>query len=333
MDGGSIERLDTFLARRGATREVLVTSLDEPFGRPLLLVATGSILYGFGNQGSDIDIQIIVEQPVTRLPIPSYAHRVHLDTVYFSSSDVKNWVTDIRDSPWPPAGRSNREHWKERRAQLFYCTRFSSGLRLCARDGWDDWLAELRRPWLFTAVARWWRIEALRRYLAARWLRDIKPLLAAQRYLDAVLAVTESRMAAAGQAHFGPKWLLEKLRVVGDAEGIEVLRTFFKAPASGREVDDYIVRCEAFLNEFWVQNNDDYLAQVWYLPGVTVRELGARSLVSRWNVRTLEFQGSAQSAIPAEPLWEGSFGALPPPNLLSLFQEDMTWLSIVARSR
>ena len=50
-------RLDGFLATRGATRDMLIASVAGPFGQPLLIVATGSILHGFGNQRSDIDVK------------------------------------------------------------------------------------------------------------------------------------------------------------------------------------------------------------------------------------------------------------------------------------
>ena len=59
VDEPFAQRLDAFLAARGATRGALLATVGEPFGPPLLVVAAGSILHGFGNQRSDIDVNVV----------------------------------------------------------------------------------------------------------------------------------------------------------------------------------------------------------------------------------------------------------------------------------
>lgn len=328
-------RLEAFLAARGTTIEMLLATVGEPYGRPLLVVATGSILHGLGNERSDIDINIVVEQEVTPLPIPTYTPRLLVDTTYFSASEVEKWVSALRDQPWPLT-QLDRAQWKRRHSEFFNCTRFGYGLVLSARDGRDLWMAELRKPWLAERVANWWRVESVRRWLGGRWLANAKPLLAAQRQLDAVLAKLESRVAAAGHPYFGPKWLPEKLRTLGDSQGLAVLHEVMRAPTTEREARSYAARCEVLMAELGGGDNgdnDDMAAQLWYLDGVKLRKIDGGTLVSRWNLRGLELRGAAPAATqPSGPLWEGGLNVQPPADVLALFIEDMTWLSMVART-
>jgi hypothetical protein len=323
--------LAAFLAARGATREDLLTAVGEPFGRPLLVMATGSILAGFGNGRSDIDINVVVEHHAPRLPIPSHELPVLVDATYFGRSVVEAWVSAIRDQPWPPAGPLDRAQWLQHRANIFNCTRFACGLTLVEEDDWDFRIAEFREPWLRERVAEWWRIESVRRGRAARWLADARPLLASQLKLEAVLAALEGRAAAAGQIYFKQKWLAEKLRAIEDEEGMAVWREVMRAPTSEREVGDYLARCDDLLLELGCRQTDGLTAQLWYLPGVKLRALDERTLVSRWDLRGIEF-GGAIAAVPEppQPIWEGALDERPSADVLSLFVEDMTWLAIVA---
>jgi hypothetical protein len=324
------ERLEAFLAGHGATREMLEAAVHEPFGTPLLVVAAGSVLHGFGNQRSDIDINIVVERDVVRVPITSYLQRILLDTKFFGAFEVQSWVGAIRDHPWPPIGRLDRPQWERRHGDLTNCVRFAYGLVLNAQDGWHDWLAECRKPWLVTRVAQWWRTESVRRQLAARWLADAKPLLAAQRALEAVLAALESRAAAAGQLYYGPKWLSEKLRVLGDASAMAAMRAVMRSPTDERDARNCAARCEALLDEFRGGPEAGLVAQLSYLRGVNVRALDARTLVTRWNLRGLELRGAIpEPSESLDPIWEGGLDTRPPDDVLALFLEDMLWLSIV----
>lgn len=327
-------RLDAFLATRGANRDTLLASVNEAIDRPLLVVATGSILHGVGNERSDIDVNVIVEQDVTRMPIVSSARGALIDMLLFGASEVADWAIAIRDQPWPPQGRLDAEEWLRRKVEMVNCTRFGYGLMLSAREGWERWMAEFRQPWLMARVALWWRIESIRLQIGARWLAKTKPLLAAHRLLDSVFAALESRAAASGQLYFGPKWLSEKLRAVGDTRALAALRAVMRAPTTVQTAPDYAALCEALLKELRGGLNDDSLAtQLWYRPGVSAHRLDARTLVSRWHLRGIEIAGPVPGIpTPAEPFWEGPLDAQPPADVLALFTEDMTWLSIVTRT-
>jgi hypothetical protein len=324
------ERLDAFLARRGTTHEALVAAIDEPFGRPLLVVAAGSVLHGFGNERSDVDVNVVVDRDVTRLPIGSYAHDVLVDTKYFSAGEVEGWIATIRDDPWPPA-RLDRDGWVRRQAEIINCSRFACGLALSAQEQWRAWLAAIREPWLAERIVQWWRLESLRRELAARWLAPAKPLLAAVRAFESVLAALESRVAAAGQLYYGPKWLSEKLCIIDDTLGQQTLEEALRFPRFERDAPSYIAACTGMVASARPVGGEQVRAQLWLLPGVRIQELDGRTLVSRWNLRGAEVSPSiALVARGGEPVWDAPLDAPPPPHVATLFTEDMTWLSIAA---
>ena len=326
-------RLADFLAPRGVTPEALIASIDPALGDPLLVVATGSVLNGFGNPRSDLDLNVVVDQDkLAVLPIPTFERELLVDAAYLSASEVERWVPELRDRPWPPAGDFPRSESRRRFMLLLQAVRFASGLALTAREGWGGWLAELKAPWLAERVVQWWRIEAVRWAVAAGWLADARPLTAAQAQCEAVLAALQSRAAAAGQLYFKPKWLAEKLRLLGDREGRDALDAALRIPLTEREVPAYTARCEAIRHELLGDAADGptLAAQLWYAPGVTVRSLGTTTLVSRWDLRGLELDGvTLPPSAPEAPIWEGPLELLPDPDLLTLFREDMTWLSLV----
>ena len=89
-------------------------------------------------------------------------------------------------------------------------------------------------------------------------------------------------------------------------------------------------RGAAILETFHDRDQSDLAAQLWYLPGVAARELDGRTFVTRWGMRGIELRGSTPR-VPkiAEPIWQSEIGETPPSNILTLFTEDMLWLSIV----
>lgn len=324
-------RLAEFLGALGTTPQSIVAEVEGSLGEPLLVVATGSVLQGFGNSRSDVDLDVVVPHAnLSMLPIVSFEHGVLVDTTYFGDTEVRRWIGAIRDEPWPPRELS-RQAWRRRATEVLNCTRFASGLELVAREGWTGWVEELRQPWLAERVAHWWRCEAIRWLVGGRWLARAKPLLAAQRHCEAVLAALESRAAAAGQLYFGEKWLPEKLRLIGDEQGQEALRTALRTPATDREAGPYTTRCQALVRELLGSSDGDpgLVAQLWYAPGVTVHELPSSTLVSRWAMRGLEL-GSAppSTAERSAPIWEGGLDDEPDSSTLLLFVDDMTWLSV-----
>ena len=327
--------LAAFLDRRGMSETELRDQVEDVYGPPLLVVVTGSVLEGFGNELSDVDLNVVVErESLTQLPIMSYPASTRVDVTYYRAADLRGWITMLRDQAWPPAGRLPRDAWLRRFRVLKAACRFADGHVLSASKGWADWVAELRRPWLAACAAAWWRADALRFWLTARWLAGPNPRLSAQRAFDAVLAALESDAAARGQLYvsLNPRWLAEKLRALGDAGGLELLRRFLRTPVHAGECASYLAACEKLLRErLGPMEAEPVRAQLWYAAGVRVHALDARSLVSRWGLRGVELRGERPPASDGtEPLWEGPPGVGPPAAVSTLFAKDMTWLSLVA---
>jgi hypothetical protein len=331
VEDAKLARLSDFLERRDTTVERVLETIETSLGPPLAVVATGSVLDGYGNPTSDIDVNVVVDAETVRVvPIPSFENELLVDTKYFTLLQLGEWVQELRDAPWPPP-RLTRADYHRRYLQLLQCVRFGTGLVVKVDDRARDLLGALREPWLAERVIDWWQAESVRCSLASRWLADVKPLVAAQKRCDALLAALEVRAAAAGRLTFKPKWLSEKLRALGDDDALETLRLVLRLPVRAENVDDYLRRSTGLVPEPDVEG---LAAQLWYAPGVTVRPRRSTTLVSRWQLRTVEVRGHA---LPPgdrdEPLWEGPITRDPPPELRELFVEDMTWLSIVAGSR
>jgi predicted nucleotidyltransferase len=324
-------RLSDFLDSRGTTVERVLETIETSLGPPIAVVATGSVLDGYGNATSDIDVNVVVDAETVRVvPIPAFQNELLVDTKYFTLAQLCEWVEELRDVPWPPR-RLTREGYHRRYLQLLQCVRFGTGLVVQADDRARDVLDALREPWLAERVVDWWQAESVRCSLASRWLADVKPLVAAQKRCDALLAALEVRAASAGRLTFKPKWLSEKLRAVGDDDALQTLRVVLRVPVRVEEVADYLRRSTGLVPE---PDGEGLAAQLWYAPGVTVRPRKGATLVSRWQLRTLEVRGPALPPVECdEPLWEGAIASDSPPELRDLFVEDMTWLSIVTGSR
>ncbi|MFJ2113756.1 hypothetical protein ACIOEX_18020, partial [Streptomyces sp. NPDC087850] len=209
-------RLDAFLEQRGLTREVVRGEADQGMGAPVLAVVAGSVLAGFGNHRSDLDLLVLVENDrLTRFPIQSHEHGSLIDVNIRRASAVRVTTAALATTPWPRFDSVTEDAWNHRRRALNTVGRLALGLPLTAEPPWDDWYASLRAPWLAEAITRWYAVEAHRLALAARWLLPYKPHAAAARAREAVVAALNARAAAAGELYFASKWAGEKLKVLG----------------------------------------------------------------------------------------------------------------------
>jgi hypothetical protein len=274
----------------------------------------------------------------------SHIDDLRVETIYYGAADVLGRATALAAEPWPATGRIDRGVWLRREQQINTALRFRLGSALRTTGPWGGHLAELRGDWLASAVSNWWRTEARRRWQAARWLGD--GTVAAHRYCDAVLHAIEAEVTALGHltlagGHFsiGPCWLSDRIDAwtpdTGD-EPRELLRTALRAPSEPERTAAYLAWCEnvlsGLLGPLDGDDGDGALAvQLRYSPGVTVRAFGNHTLVSRWEMRALEFDPAAD--VPADDtdvVWAGPAGATPPPAVLDLFRKEMLWLGMLA---
>lgn len=320
------KRFQEFLAERGLAADDVLGETDQGLGRPALAVAGGSVLAGFGNRRSDLDLLVLVEHGrLTRFPIQSHEHGTLIDVNVREAGAVRERAAQLRDSDWPRFDTVTQEAWNHRRRTLKTVSRLALGLRLIAGEPWEAWHAGLRAPWLVRAVEQWWTVEAHRLARAAHLLTDVRPMAAAVRGREAVVAALNARAASAGQIYFTEKWVGEKLKAVGDEDALLLLREVLAVPADPRA---RVERCGALVRELAAPRRPLHSVLRW-ATGIGTAELDDRTVVDRWQLRALEvLRTGLPPGTSDEILWSGPPGADPPDDILRLFGHDMLWLGV-----
>ncbi|MFI0773154.1 hypothetical protein [Streptomyces sp. NPDC021212] len=326
-DSATLEkRLNLFLEQRGLSRDAVLKEADQGMGTPALAVAAGSVLTGFGNHRSDLDLLVLVENDkLTRFPIQSHEHGTLIDVSIRRASSVRNGAAELASGPWPRFATVTEDAWNHRRRTLNTTSRLALGLPLMVSPPWDDWYAGLRGPWLADAVHQWWTVEAHRLALAARWLLGAKPMAAAVRAREAVVAALNARAAAGGELYFTAKWVGEKLRVLGDTEGLALLREALTSPpTSGDRVPHRLAAVERLVGD-----GASLHAVLRWSTGIGTIPLDDRTIVDRWQMRALEVP---RRDLPPDDsgavIWSGPLDTCPPDDLLPLFVHNMVWLGV-----
>jgi hypothetical protein len=323
--------LERFLRERDIPMSRLTGHVEDVFGVPRMVVAAGSVIHGFGNPGSDVDVLVLVDNPdVTNFPLSSYDGQQAFDVTYLDTAWARQAGEQIVNgsalaSVHDPAGCA-RTH-----EMLVQFSRLPLGFVIDAQPEWNAWVSQMRGPELGGTLQRWWVLRALRAWIAARVFGADKPWLAAHRYCDAGLALLNARATAAGEAYFGPKWVAAKLARLDDQAGLAVYERLLAVPADGAELPSYVDNCEqllASLSPIGPESAQVHLVAS-YAPGVKVFRANGRTLVSRWMMRGLEFQGSLpKPAMSTDaPIWTGRLADLPS-WLRALLVADMAWLGI-----
>ncbi|MEU6298700.1 hypothetical protein [Streptomyces erythrochromogenes] len=320
------KRFQEFLEARGLALGDVIGETDQGLGRPALAVAAGSVLAGFGNHRSDLDLLVLVENDqLTRFPIQSHEHGTLIDVNVRQASAVRDRTVELRDSHWPGPATVTQEAWNHRRRTIKTASRLALGLPLIVTDPWESWHAGLREPWLARVVGQWWTVEAHRLARAARLLLDDRPMAAAVRGREAVVAALNARAAAAGQVYFTEKWIGEKLRATGDQDCLALLREVLAPPLAPH---DRVTRCLRIVAELAVPRAPLHTVLRW-ATGVGTALLEDRTVVDRWQLRALEVpRTDLPPAGSDDVLWSGPPDADPPAELKRLFTHDMLWLGV-----
>jgi hypothetical protein len=321
--------LTEFLAPYRLTLDDIRGELDDSFGEALLVVATGSVLQGYGNSRSDIDLFVVVERDVRALPLLSFTKGARVDTTFHTATTLDGQVAEAR-SPWPPQAPCPQREWVRRKRALDTVTRFALSSVLSGSESWRAWRAELEQPWLLDALVTWWGVEAVRRRQAGRFFRDRNPFLSAQRYCEATVAALERRAARAGHLYFVSatgKWLPEKLLAMRDASGLAACREAFSTPSP-----HYHERAEEFLAAELADL--DHVASRWalelsVLDGTEAFPVGHSTVVARWQSRHVELPEPCEVPAPAATVWNGVVDDEPPEPWSTLLANDMLWVSVV----
>jgi hypothetical protein len=319
------QRLAAFLELRGLSKDAVLKEADQGMGAPALAVAAGSVLAGFGNVRSDLDLLVLVEnENLKRFPIQSHEHGTLIDVGIRRASTVRDSAAALTAAPWPRFETVTEDAWNHRRRTLNTVSRLALGLPLAVVEPWYEWHAGLRRPWLQEALREWWVVEAHRLAQAARWLLDTKPLTAGVRAREAVVAALNAHSAEGGQLYFAAKWAGEKLKALGDEDNLRLLRTVL-TPADPRERVPFCLDAVERL----VGPAAPLHAVLRWATGTGTMELDDRTVVDRWQLRALEVRRLALPDGAGDGvIWSGPAGASLPEDLLPLFVHNMVWLGV-----
>lgn len=320
-----------YLEKHATSLTALTDQISSSFGASLLTVAAGSVVEGFGNAESDIDLMVVVDSgQVTDFPVSSHAIGVPVDVNYLQAGWVTQAAGRISSGAGVHEAQRDRASWKAGYRELTRLGRIATGDVLHAHGDWLQRHHDLTS--VFPSFARqWWRAEALRQRTAARLLAPTRPLTAAHRYCDAQLAALEGSAVEAGQLYVGPKWLAAKLERLGDGR---LTAAFWDAVATPLSVDEfarYQMRAESALADLTEGDPLPREARLRLTPGTGLRteQVGAHRLVHRHGIRGLAFTAdSPLAALTFEgTIWEGPESDLPD-DMRLLACEDLAWLSL-----
>jgi hypothetical protein len=245
------DHLVAFLARKDRGMDDLKAQVDQSFGEPLLVIAAGSVLQGFGNEESDLDVIALVDAPrVTDVPIPSHVLDLPVDVNYLDITWIRAAATEATGDFSPAVLGLSQSAWRAAYRRMTKVGRVVYGLPLDGDPALFAWQRDLRAGFLRYAAA-WWRAESLRQLTAARLLRANRPMLAAQRVHDAGMAALESVVSLLDEAYTGPKWIGAKLRRVADPALDAAYQQLVRIPVRDTETTAYLDDAEQTIAELF----------------------------------------------------------------------------------
>lgn len=308
----------------------LLAEVETVFGPPVVATLTGSLIGGFGNKRSDVDVIVVVDtgKTITQLPIMSYTGTARIDVEYYAVADLARQDALLRQGIHAGEQYGAESQWKNTLCALRTFTRLAIGAPFLQAEGWDRQLPVLAHGRLADITARWWEMESYRLLVAARWLQPTKPLLAAIRYADAVSALLSGRAARGGQLFMSRKWLGEKLRLIDDRDGLHLFERALACPSTDREAlavcreMDEVLRAQIPPALFQLH------AELRFASGVRVHALRDEKLVTRWDMRAVTLPFNTHVDGTDVPLWSGPPDTLSEGPLRELFRQDMLWLGL-----
>lgn len=318
------EHLNRFLAPHGRHHDDLVKEVDRGFGQPKLVVVAGSVLQGFGNPASDVDLHVIVDDGrVTDFHLSFHDLGFAVDVNYVE----QGWIEQAALDDAPPL--TNRAEFTTEQRRVTQLGRFALGLPLAGATQWLDWRAELVARYAARA-ARLSRNTALRHLIAARELAPHDPLLAAQCYCDAGLAVLTTLAAHAGEPYVNTKWLGLKLDRMGATELLDDYDRYLDLPCTRAQAPDYLAWAEeaiAASTADWGLAADPVIG-IAPAPGVEVWRVRDRHLVHRFGLAGLELVPSEGERVADALTWSGPLSQLSDTSR-ALLREELVWLAVL----
>ncbi|MFH8977941.1 hypothetical protein [Streptomyces sp. NPDC017890] len=326
MDDTRLDRYRDYIKRYDLTEKQVLDQVDKAFGEPLLVVAAGSVIAGFGNDTSDLDIYAVVENDVaSTLPLMSYPNGARVDGITCGSRQLLDRRHEMSSTTWPPQEMNPGDIGKKRKA-IDVITRYGLGIPLSGTDQWIAWQQQLEAE-AYEWISDWHAVDAHRMWAAAKALQAHKPLVAGVRAGEALMAALERHAAARGECYFKWKWLGEKLERLEDSRALAAYELAISPPPCARDVPHYMERVEDSLHS--------YLADVdtgsWRLSlqpavGTSWESFGKEHIVSRWGLRASLV--SKKSTVGEPGTWTYALSEKWDPDVEALFSEDMLWLGM-----
>jgi predicted nucleotidyltransferase len=325
-------RLEQFLAPHGYHAESLLQEVENVFGEPELVSATGSVLSGFGNATSDVDLMVVVPRVgLHDLPILSFPKHLRVDSEYYGSQDVQDQVTIVRDQPWPPRQRISRSIWVKYWRALRIVTRLEGSFPLKASPAWSDRVASLSGDWLRSQVSNWWYHEALRLRIAAQWAQPRNPLLAQLRMSDALLCALHGEVSQCGELILHKKWLPEKLKAAGLRQHLQLFEFAISSTAGTVMDEEKYARLEREVDSILAHGlgQSRVSIQLRLSDGTKVINVPGGILVSQWDMEGMYFEGTP-CVIQNDLVFQGSVFCKPSREALELWDRGMCWCGLIS---
>lgn len=321
--------LSDFLRRHGHAITDLPGQVSTALGELHMLVAGGSVVVGYANARSDIDLYAIgdIGDPQG---VPAVSHELGplLDITLLPQAQVREQLTWLRDTPQVlVAGGSPGHAWARAAKACDRATRLASGLVLQAGPEWRTLHESLHGGWLVDRCVAWWRLAARRFLVSARWLSAANPRLAAQLAAQARLAALKATTARAGYVFFNLKWVSRELRAMGDDDLLDRYREALRAAwspgvplAESADLVDWLTGEPA----------PDLVVQAAYARGVATHRLRESTLVSRWEMRGTLLPGTDLPAARRDgrAIWSGGLDEPPPDWLRDLAGRGLVWIGV-----
>ncbi|MEH2500343.1 hypothetical protein V1294_006822 [Bradyrhizobium sp. AZCC 1678] len=326
--------LSSFLGKNDYTPEKLLSEVEEVFGTPELVLATGSILAGLGNSMSDVDLIVVVRnKSLSDLPIMSFPSNLKVDTEYYDADDVRSNIHLIQSSKWPLQEPLDPPRWQKFVRGFKLATRLQASYPLIVTEQWKEVLQTLGEDWLRQSLVSWWHTEALRCRLAARWTVSRSPLLASIRMGDALLTALHKCAVERGEIYFHRKWIGQKLRRLNDERLLGSYERVFDPTMS--DADDLAKykrldqECELLLKDV---PDYEYQYVLRLAKQTEILDAPTGRLVSQWGMKGLLFEPAELRSFDSKTgiVAAGSINDAPERDVMELYQHGMCWLSVNA---
>lgn len=328
--GAPAENLATFMRQRGHSPDELVQQVGDSFGEMSLVAAGGSVVVGYANDRSDVDVYAVGAIPDTQgVPLVSHELGPLLDITLIDESSFRAELETLESEPWLfRPGSALAEKWRRKRRTLDHAIRIASGVVLTAQPAWRGVHASLNATFLAERAETWWRLEARRQLVAARWLGATNSRLTAQVCADARLSALKAVAARSGFLYLNRKWIATELSALAREDLLGEYRQLMID--AWQATDAALPRAMQMLERLLGDPAENHLVEVSYLPGVSLHAAGGRTLVTRWEMRSvlLDVTGLPRVRRGRLAIWTGRLDEDPPAAIIELVRSGMAWLGV-----